>query len=100
MKKFTKNNETFICIKCGKDVELHPSSSRDHCNHCLTGLHVDINPGDRLNECKAELVPIEIDIRNGKEKIVYKCKKCSATIKNITAPDDDRDEINKLFNIR
>lgn len=67
----------------------HPSSSRDHCNKCLYGLHVDINPGDRANKCRGILKPISLEIANGKQKIVYKCQKCFKEVKCIKAPDDE-----------
>lgn len=88
-KKFIKNNEGFICINCKKKVEPHPTSSRDHCNACLYGLHVDVYPGDRANNCKGILQPISLEIANGKEKIVYSCQTCKKEIKCIKAPDDD-----------
>ncbi len=87
--RFTKNNESFACIACGRFVRPHPSSSRDHCNDCLTGLHVDLNPGDRLNPCGGVLQPIGIQTKSGKTKIVYRCEKCGERIFNIAAPDDN-----------
>ena len=55
---FVKNDNEFICQNCGKKVEKLKYTSRDHCNYCLHSLHVDITPGDRLNDCKGLLVPI------------------------------------------
>lgn len=49
---FLKNDNEFKCINCGKKVERLKYTSRDHCNHCLYSLHVDITPGDRENTCK------------------------------------------------
>lgn len=97
MKQFTKNNQPFSCIACGKNVSPHPTSSRDHCNHCLTGLHVDIKPGDRANTCKGILTPIGIEIKNQKERIVYRCQTCNEIVKCVIAPDDDREEIRNLY---
>lgn len=97
MGKFTVRNESFSCYNCGKKVEPHESSSRDHCPHCLFGLHVDINPGDRANECKGNLKPIGIKISNKKEQIVYKCKLCRSYVYCKSAPDDSRDVISKLY---
>ena len=95
-KKFIKNNAEFVCINCGREVPKHPNSSRDHCPYCLVGLHVDINPGDRLNECKGILIPIGMRLFNKKEQVAYKCKKCSNIVYCITAPDDNRDLIVNL----
>ncbi len=96
VKQFIKLNESFICYNCNHSVPLHETSSRDHCNNCIYGLHVDINPGDRSNECKGELIPIGMKFMNAKEKIVYRCKKCSKIVNCITAPDDSREEIENL----
>lgn len=98
MKKFTKNNENFICIHCSKEVEKHPTSSRDHCNYCLYSLHVDIFPGDRANTCRGVLRPIDIKTSNGKTQIVYQCAKCGEIENNIVASDDNEEEILMLTN--
>lgn len=95
-KVFTQNNQSFTCISCGKYVEKHPSSSRDHCTHCLTGLHVDINPGDRLNTCRGILKPVGLKVSSSKSQIVYSCEKCLNQIFCIVAPDDNNDRIVEL----
>lgn len=97
---FSKNNQNFICVNCGSEVPAHPTSSRDHCNVCLYGLHVDIEPGDRLNDCRGILEPVGLKIANGKEQIAYKCQKCMKLVACITAPDDDRAKIVELSNMR
>ena len=98
MRVFTEIDEEFICEHCGKKVEKLGYSCRNHCNHCLYSLHVDITPGDRKNECKGVLVPINVELNTKKgEVIVYKCKKCGSIVKNIVAKDDNRDEIYKII---
>ena len=94
--KFVRNNEAFTCIACGQEVPPHASSSRDHCNHCLTGQHVDINPGDRLNDCRGVMEPIGLQTKSGKTKIVYRCRKCHEQVFNVVAPDDDQALITEL----
>jgi len=96
MKKFTKNNKTFLCVHCLKEVEKHPTSSRDHCNYCLYSLHVDIYPGDRANPCRGILKPVDIKSSSGKTQIVYVCEKCGEIENNIVASDDNRDELVNL----
>ncbi len=96
MKKFTKNDEGFICFNCRKEVEQLNNSSRDHCNFCLYGLHVDINPGDRLNDCKGVLEPIGLKTSNGKTQIAYKCQKCGKIIYCKKAEDDNPNKILEL----
>lgn len=95
---FIKNDNEFICINCGKRIEKLKYTSRDHCNYCLFSLHVDVTPGDRENDCKGLLIPINVELNSKKgEVIVYKCQKCGAIIKNIVAKDDNRDEIYKIM---
>ena len=78
-KRFTKNDNSFICANCGREVEPLGYSSRNHCPFCLWSLHVDINPGDRANECRGKLEPIQVipDAKKG-FIIVHKCTKCGA----------------------
>jgi len=93
MRKFTEIDEEFICENCGKKVNKLGYSCRNHCNYCLYSKHVDINPGDRANECKGLLKPIGIEKYKDTYKIVYKCQKCKQQHRNIIAKDDDMDEI-------
>ena len=89
-------DESFICENCKKVVEKLNYTARDHCPYCLYSKHVDINPGDRANECKGLLQPIDIEKFKNTYKIVYKCKKCNETHKNIMAIDDNMDLIIQL----
>lgn len=95
---FVKKDEEFICTNCGKKVQKLNYTSRDHCNYCLHSLHVDITPGDRLNECRGMLIPINVVETSKKGKvIIYRCKKCGKEVRNIVAIDDDSDEIFKVI---
>ncbi len=91
---FLKNDQSFICVNCGSQVEKLGYTSRDHCNKCLYSLHVDIEPGDRLNECKGMLKPINV-LDTGKKhmQIEYICTKCGKKTRNIVAADDSKEEI-------
>ena len=93
MKLFTKNDDFFICDNCKKEVKPLKYTSRDHCPYCLYSKHVDINPGDRLNDCKGLLEPIGIEKFKDTYKIIYKCRKCKEVHKNIMAKDDNMDLI-------
>ena len=96
MKKFNMIDEEFICENCKEKVEKLNYSARDHCPNCLYSKHVDINPGDRMNECKGMLKPIEIEKFKDTYKIIYRCEKCGLLHKNVMASDDNINLIIKL----
>ena len=93
MKKFTMRDESFICEHCHKQVDTLNYTARDHCPFCLYSKHVDINPGDRANDCVGMLEPIGLEKFKNTYKIVYRCKKCNKLHKNIMAQDDNMDLI-------
>ena len=93
MKVFTTKDEGFICENCGYEVDRLHYTSRDHCPKCLYSKHVDINPGDRLNDCRGLLKPIGIEKHKDTFKIIYRCEKCRKMHKNIMARDDNMDII-------
>lgn len=97
MSNFTEIDEEFVCEYCGKHVDKLIYSSRDHCPYCLYAKHVDIFPGDRAESCHGLLKPIGIE-NNSKKGfvIIYKCEKCGAIRKNVSAKDDNMDRIIKL----
>ena len=96
MKKFNMRDEEFICENCHKQVEKLNYTARDHCPYCLYSKHVDINPGDRQNNCQGLLKPISIEKFKNTYKIIYKCQKCNQYHKNIMAIDDNYDKIIEL----
>ena len=93
MKKFYMLDEEFICENCHKKVEKLNYTARDHCPYCLYSKHVDIFPGDRKNNCKGLLKPIDIEKYKNTYKLIYKCSKCNKIHKNIVAIDDDFNKI-------
>lgn len=98
MKKFNMIDENFTCENCGKEVSRLNYTARDHCPYCLYSKHLDINPGDRQNNCQGMMEPIGIEKYKNSYKIIYNCEKCHQTHKNIMATDDNFDEIIKLSN--
>lgn len=94
-KRFSKNDSGFICAACGKEVLPLGYTSRNHCPFCLCSLHVDVNPGDRANECRGILRPIQAqpDPKRG-YIIIHRCERCGTTVRNKAAheakvqPDD------------
>lgn len=96
MKNFYMLDNSFICENCGSNVEKLGYTARDHCPYCLYSKHVDINPGDRKNNCLGLLKPIAIEKFKDTYKIVYQCEKCKKIHRNIVAKDDD---INTIINV-
>jgi len=100
-KRFSKNDDGFICVNCKKEIAPLKYTSRNHCPHCLFSLHVDINPGDRKNLCGGVLKPVMSEpnpaVING-FKIIFKCEKCGSKIRNKSAADDDKNLLIKLTN--
>ena len=101
-KRFRKNDSGFICKNCGKEVLPLGYTSRNHCPFCLCSLHVDVNPGDRANDCGGILRPIQTlpDSKRG-FIIIHRCERCGATVRNKAAQDakvqpDDTDLLIKL----
>ena len=94
---FTEIDEEFICENCGKKVPKLGYSCRNHCPYCLHSKHVDINPGDRSEDCKGMLEPVGVEIDSKKVYvIIFNCKKCGKLIRNKAAKDDNMDLIIKL----
>ena len=85
-KRFSKNDNGFICAHCGKEVKPLGYTSRNHCPFCLWSLHLDINPGDRACECKAPMEPVKVitDPKKG-YIIIHKCTGCGEIHRNKAA---------------
>lgn len=96
MKKFKMIDDDFTCENCSYNVKALKITARDHCPICLYSKHVDINPGDRQNNCHGLLKPIGIEKFKNTYKIIYKCQKCKQLHKNIIAYDDNMDLIIQL----
>ena len=77
---FQKNDSGFICAHCGREVLPLGYTSRNHCPFCLYSLHVDINPGDRANDCGGALRPVRAEPHPKRGYvIVHRGEKCGAT---------------------
>jgi hypothetical protein len=85
-KKFQKNREEFICEFCGQFVK--GNGYTNHCPNCLWSKHVDINPGDRKNDCRGIMEPIDAFLKNGNWILKQQCKKCGE-IRNIRLQKGD-----------
>ena len=109
IKRFSKNDEGFVCQNCGFEVMPLGKTSRNHCPKCLCSIHIDINPGDRAADCLGLLVPVSCTPDPKKGYIItHRCKKCGdlrrnkAAIKESakdTLPDDQYDSAELLIKL-
>ena len=97
-KMFSKKDEGFVCDCCGQKVDPLGYTSRDHCTNCLCSKHVDINPGDRANDCAGILVPIGAKNTRRGVVIEYQCAKCGEFHSNKMAEDDNFENMLKVMN--
>lgn len=100
-KRFTKNDNPFVCANCGKEVLPMGTSSRNHCPFCLCSLHVDVNPGDRANQCGGLMRPIrsEPDAKHG-FIIIHRCEKCGEIRRNRAALNAKTQNDNRSLLVR
>lgn len=77
VKKFQRTKEDFTCEHCGTGVV--GDGYTNHCPECLYSKHVDIFPGDRLEDCGG-MMPVTEIIRKGDGYIlVHTCVRCGYT---------------------
>lgn len=87
-KRFTKNDNGFVCRQCGLEVQPLGYTSRNHCPRCLASIHVDILPGDRANPCGGLMLPYRADPDPKRIYVLsYRCQKCGAQTRNKAAVD-------------
>lgn len=94
-KKFQRNIEDFVCNNCEAIVE--GDGYTNHCPKCLWSKHVDINPGDRMAECRGMMEPIGLDKKGETFSVIHKCEKCGFEKKNKLVKGDSFDAAVKLF---
>lgn len=97
VKKFRKIKEDFVCENCGKKVK--GDGFTNHCPKCFYSKHVDIFPGDRLEECHGKMEPWDIEVgKGGKYIIIHKCQKCGEISKDkFRERTDDFDSFIKVM---
>ncbi len=93
-KKFQKKIEDFTCENCKQKVE--GNGYTNHCPHCLWSKHVDINPGDRAEECQGLMEPIHVEFKKGEYVLTHKCVECGVTKRCKTSPGDSIEALTKL----
>ncbi len=84
---FIKNKEDFVCSKCGNEV--FGDGYTNHCPECLWSQHVDINPGDRANDCGGMMEPVRVEKKTKEYTIIHKCEKCGFEKPNKAVPEDN-----------
>jgi hypothetical protein len=89
MKKFQRTIEDFVCEKCG--AENKGNGYTNHCFKCLWSKHVDVNPGDRAEECGGMMCPVKIETEKGKFYIIHKCVTCGFERKKEFEKEDNFD---------
>lgn len=85
-------NDVFTCKECGRLVlpEFAGTNHRNHCPNCLTSLHIDNQPGDRLSNCGGHMEPIGVWVRkNGEWALIHRCKRCGKITSNRITADDN-----------
>ncbi len=93
-RKFQRKIEDFVCDNCGEKTQ--GDGYTDHCLKCLWSKHVDINPGDRLCDCKGLMEPIGVEIKSKEYIIHYRCSRCKYRHKVKSNPDDNLEKIIEL----
>ncbi len=74
MASFTRRIEDFICEVC--KTEVNGDGFTNHCPTCLWSKHVDNFPGDRENECRGKMRPIDVTGSVDNYVIIHKCESC------------------------
>ena len=99
---FTHRNHSFICENCQKEVPPLKAGCRNHCPFCLTSKHVDINPGDRAEDCHGlmKAVNYKLDAKKG-IVLTFKCLSCGKYARNKAAYEDafEADNYQKILSL-
>jgi hypothetical protein len=84
-KKFQRKTEQFVCENCGK--KTIGNGYTDHCPICLWSKHVDINPGDRAEQCKGMMEPIGYEPSS--RYVYFRCTRCRKMHRVKTSENDN-----------
>ena len=91
---FQKKKEDFICENC--NTEIKGNGYTNHCSKCLWSKHVDIFPGDRLEDCGGLMEPISIEKEGQKYMVTHRCKICRGEKRNKIEESDNFDSVIKI----
>jgi hypothetical protein len=95
---FIRIKESFTCEKCG--VVTQGNGFTNHCPQCLWSLHVDIQPGDRMAECRSLIRPILVEPAKKGNRVVHECVKCGHRKPNRLAHDDNIETVLRIMGER
>lgn len=91
---FIKKAEDFVCGNCGRSA-VNPGYL-NHCPGCLWSKHVDVDPGDRAEECGGLMRPVDLYYKSQEWIIVHRCESCGFKRNDKIRPEDDFDEAVRL----
>lgn len=94
VKQFQKLVEDFVCEACDREVE--GSGYTNHCPECLVSKHVDIFPGDRLEECQGLMDPVALEMKGSRYRITHHCRECGYEKVNDTQEEDSSEALYAL----
>ncbi len=92
---FTRRIEDFDCVVCG--ARNRGDGYTNHCRACLTSLHVDVDPGDRAEECGGVMRAVGVEVVRGSYVIVHRCDGCGVVRRCKAGASDDTDAIHRVM---
>jgi len=97
----SEENRGFRCVVCDADVTpLTNGSYRNHCPHCLSSLHVDVEPGDRSSPCGGVMDAVALRRVPKGMQIVHRCARCGRMSPNKVADRGDQpDDVDALIHL-
>ena len=92
--KFQRRIEDFMCGFCGEQVK--GSGYTNHCPKCLWSKHVDVNPGDRAENCCGMMEPMSVEGTSPEYAILHRCARCGVERRNKVEATDDMTAVIKI----
>ena len=92
---FTRRVEDFDCVVCR--TFNRGDGYTNHCSACLASLHVDVDPGDRAEECRGVMHPVTVEVVRGAYVIVHRCERCGVVRRCKAGAHDDNDAIHDVM---
>lgn len=91
IRKFQRTKEDFECEHCGYSVV--GTGYTNHCPQCLYSKHVDVNPGDRDDDCGGLMKPVWIEFERGAYVLTHRCEKCGFKRRNKVQDIDNPESV-------